>query len=343
MSEESRSSGTPAALAVAALLFLAGLGMLAFVFLRPSGPTLGGFDPPRARAGDTITLKGSAFGASTQTNIVLFGDRAGRVISASASELRVEVPDLTVAAGAATRVAVRVLVGQAVSAPMDLSVYRDAPAVAQAEPPPAAAEQPAAQAQPEPTSAPPQTQASAPIKASPAPSRPQKASQPVPVQTEPVAPQVPPLPPPQPVVPPAQRRFLLDRTAVQSNKRVNADLEGFDTTGVEVKRAPDVLGRVDFEVSPAQVRPGDRYSVKVYLINDGSKPIKLKEMFVATSVNGRLASGPVPPRARDIGPKKKEVIGTFTDTWRDTIATWAMDVTVTSDRGDVYKNQVLWK
>jgi hypothetical protein len=37
------------------------------------------------------------------------------------------------------------------------------------------------------------------------------------------------------------------------------------------------------------------------------------------------------------------VIGSFSDTWRDTIATWAMDVTVTSDRGDVYKNQVIWK
>jgi hypothetical protein len=64
---------------------------------------------------------------------------------------------------------------------------------------------------------------------------------------------------------------------------------------------------------------------------------------VATNVNGRLSSGPVPPRTRDIGPKRKEVIGTFSDAWRDTIATWAMDVTVTSDRGDVYKNQVLWK
>jgi hypothetical protein len=238
---------------------------------------------------------------------------------------------------------VRVLVGKAASAPMDFAVYRDVPAIAQTQPAPVTAEQPEGQAQAEPAPAPPQTQAAAPSKASPAPTKPQKPSKPVPVQAEPAVPQRPQFPPPQPVVPPAQRRFVLDRTAVQSNKRVNADLEGFDTTGVEVKRAPDILGRVDFEVSPAQIKPGDHYTVKVYLINDGSKPIKLKEMFVATSVNGRLASGPVPPRTRDVGPKKKEVIGTFADTWRDTIATWAMDVTVTSERGDVYKNQVLWK
>jgi hypothetical protein len=148
---------------------------------------------------------------------------------------------------------------------------------------------------------------------------------------------------PAPVLPPAQRRFVLERTAVESNRRVNADLEGFETDGVDVKRAPDVLGRVDFEVKPAQVKPGDRYTVTVFLINDGKKDIKLKDMFVATSINGRLVSGPGAPRTREVGPKKTGVIASFSDTWRDTIATWAMDVTVTSDRGDVYKNQLTWK
>ena len=33
---------------LAALLFLAGAGMLGYVFLRPTGPTLAGLDPARA-------------------------------------------------------------------------------------------------------------------------------------------------------------------------------------------------------------------------------------------------------------------------------------------------------
>jgi hypothetical protein len=104
-----------------------------------------------------------------------------------------------------------------------------------------------------------------------------------------------------------------------------------------------VLARVDFDVTPAQVKPGDRYTVTVFLINDGKKDIKLKDMFVATSINGRLVSGPGAPRIREVGPKKKGVIASFSDTWRDSTASWAMDVTVTSDRGDVYKNQLTWK
>jgi hypothetical protein len=345
MGEGSRSQRTPAALVLAAVLFLAGLGMLAFVYLRPAGPTLSRLEPARARAGDTITVTGSGFAASPQGNIVLFGDRAGRVISASGKELRVELPEVVVADGATATVGVRVLVGKAVSAPMDIAVYHEATA-AQSPAPAVAASAPEAEAQPPPQlpqSAPPGTQAAAIVKpAAPAAAKPAKPSKPPVGQPELPAVQAPPTLP-EPVVPTANRRFVLERTAVASNKHVNADLAGFDTTGVEVKRAPDVLGRVDFDVSPGQVKAGAKYTVKVFLINDGSKSIKLKEMFVATNVNGRLASGPVSPRVRDIGSKKKEVIGTFSDTWRDSIATWAMDVTVTSERGDVYKNQVIWK
>lgn len=347
MSEEqprTGSKGTPAALALAAVLFVAGLGMMAFVFLRPAGPALSGLEPARARAGDTITLKGRGFSSAPQGNIVLFGDRAGRVISGSDSELRVEVPEVGVADGATASVAVRIVVDKAASGPMELAVFREAPAVAEvASVPPAEGEQatqPAAggAAPPEP-----QPAAGSGKGAPPAPAKAAKPSRPAPVATEPAQAQAAQMPPGPPPVPPSQRRFVLDRTAVESNKRANADLVGFELDGVEVKRAPAVLGRVDFEVSPRQVKHGDPLTVKVYLINDGAKPIKLKEMFVATSVNGRLASGPVKPRMREIGSKKKEVIGTFEDTWRDTTATWAMDVTVTSERGDVYKNQVLWK
>jgi hypothetical protein len=66
-------------------------------------------------------------------------------------------------------------------------------------------------------------------------------------------------------------------------------------------------------------------------------------MFVATTLNGTLSAGPVAPRLREVAPRQRDVIGVFSDTWKPTVASWAMDVTVTSDRGDVYKNQVAWK
>lgn len=337
---ESGSGASRSVLLLAAAFLLAGAAMLAFVFLRPQGPELKRLDPVRARPGDTVILYGTGFDTASQGNVVLFGDRGGRVVGASATQLTVEVPAIELELGQTSNVAVRVLVGRSATNGVDLQVFREAAPVAVETPevtdaPPVET----AEAVVEPTP-PPATPTGGGAQATPRPRPPRAATPapPTPVATQPAAPA-----PVAPAVPPAQRRFVLERTAVESNKRANASLEGFETESVDLKRAPDVLGRVEFDVQPAQVKPGDRFTVSVYLINDGKKDISLKDMFVATNVNGRLVSGPATPKTRAIGPKKKTVIASFSDTWRDTIATWAMDVTVTSDRGDVYKNQIVWK
>ena len=346
---QSESGSSKAPLLLAALLFIGGLAMVAFTYLRPPGTRLSGVEPSRARPGDRVVLRGAGFAPDAAGNTVIFGDRTARVVGASESQLTVEVPEVALDAGQPSSVAVRVVVGPRASTALSVQVYYDASVQA------GSAVQSDAAVQASPTPAPPVETAVAKVEAEPsaasaggvAPKAPRTRTPSRPTPPPAVAAAAPPLAAPAPAapppLPPAQRRFVLERTNVESTKRVTAELEGFDTTGVDVKRAPDVVGRVDFEVTPSQVRPGDRFTVNVYLINDGRKDIKLKDMFVATSVNGRLVSGPAAPRAREVGPKKKAVIGSFSDTWRDTIATWAMDVTVTSDRGDVYKNQVIWK
>jgi hypothetical protein len=327
---------------------LMGAAAVAVVLLRPSGPQVSTLAPTRARPGEALTIKGSRFAPAPQSNVVLIGDHTGHVLSANSGEIRVEVPELEVAPGGEVRLGVRVLAGDRASAPVDVAIYREQNGDATEQ-----ASLPAASTPPGPAPTP------VPVTATPAPrteeARPPRraAATPRPPATAPAAP--PPATPPRPAVegpkvgalpepPPASRRaFVLERTTATSNKRVNLALAGFDPDGVDVKRAPDVAGRLEFEVSPSRVKPGDPYSVKAYLVNDGGKPIRIKQMFVATTVNGALSAGTMPPRLRDVAPKKREVIGTFSDVWRDNTATWAMDITVTSERGDVYKNQVTWK
>jgi hypothetical protein len=347
------SQSGSAARAVLGLLagMIMGAAAVAFFLLRPSGPQVATLAPTRARPGEAVTIKGTRFAAVAQSNVVLFGDHAGRVLSSNPGEIRAEVPELEVAPGSEIRLGVRVLAGDRASNPVDVEIYREQTGDATDQ-----ASQPAAP--PSPGAAP--TPAPVPVTATPAPKpddaaapRRRAAATPRPPATAPAEP--PATTPPGAAVegpgpgalpePPAatRRAFVLERTTATSNKRVNLALAGFDPNGVDVKRAPDIAGRLEFEVSPARVKPGDSYNVKAYLVNDGGKPIRIKQMFVATTVNGALSAGTMPPRLRDVSPRKREVIGTFSDVWRENTATWAMDITVTSERGDVYKNQVTWK
>jgi IPT/TIG domain len=343
---EQRSWASTFVFVVAGLLFVAGAGMLGYVALRPSGPRVFGLDPARVRAGDAITVRGQGFAPNPQGNIVLFGDQTGRVISATESDLRVEVPDIGMPDGATQGVGLRVLVGRTASDPFDLAVYREPappiPLPAEGEPEVVAAlEAPPAVV----AAIPPSTQAAEPQPpgpASPARRRPAPASPAPPATTTPEAPR--PRPPAaEPAAPPAPHRFVPERTAAESRKRVNGGLDGFDASTVDMKRAPEIVGRVHFEVAPGQVKAGERYTVNVFLINDGSKAIGIKQVFVATSVNGRLSSAPMAFQSDQVAPRKRVLLGSLSDVWRDTTTSWAMDVTVTSDRGDVYKNQIVWK
>jgi hypothetical protein len=150
-------------------------------------------------------------------------------------------------------------------------------------------------------------------------------------------------PTPEPAVAALSHTFVLERSAAVNNKRASSALAGFDAAGVDLKRAPEVPGRLDFEIMPSRVKAGDRYTVTAFLINDGSKAVHIKEMFAATTRNGVLSAAPVPPKNRDVSPRQRQVIGVFSDVWSADVVAWAMDITVTSDRGDVYKNQVTWK
>jgi hypothetical protein len=365
---EGRSFVSRAVSALALIALGGGVGAGTAWYLRNVGPEVDLLTPTRAHPGDVVTLKGLRFAPAPQGVIVLFGDQTGPVVKATADEIRVGVPARALEGPAERHVAVRVLIGDRASAPVDLTVYAEAPV-----PPVSTAQEsagPAATpttltAPPAPTLAPraveaarpPATAAAAPPSTTvPRPTAVAQASIP-PARTAPVATPAPPVaaathpaaepakppPAPEPVVASSPHTFVLERSAAVNNKRAGATLAGFDATGVDLKRAPEVPGRVDFEIMPSRVKAGDRYTVTAFLINDGSKGVRIKEMFVATTRNGVLSAAPVPPKNREVSPRQRQVIGVFSDVWSADVVAWTMDITVTSDRADVYKNQVTWK
>src|SRR5262245_30807316 len=202
--------------------------MLGFAYLRPPGTRLSGVEPPRARPGDTVILRGAGFAPEAAGNIVVFGDRTARVVSASESQLTIEVPELAVGAGQASSVGVRVVVGQSATPSLEMQVYSEAAT-------PTAAAAPVASLPPvesvettlaaEPTPPP----AAGTRARATRPSAPRATPAPVAVAAAPPASEALPPAAAPPAIPPAQRRFVLDRTNVESTKRVTAQLEGFDT------------------------------------------------------------------------------------------------------------------
>jgi tRNA A-37 threonylcarbamoyl transferase component Bud32/tetratricopeptide (TPR) repeat protein len=148
---------------------------------------------------------------------------------------------------------------------------------------------------------------------------------------------------------PAGRSFVMGKTVAQGLEAGSGSVpEGFEeSAGVTVKRgtqAAELPGRIGFEFSPESVKPGDRYSVNIVMLNEGAAPIQIKGMTISTTVNGRRSQGAVPPLAKTVAPKQKTVIYSLSgEIWKEDTTSWSMEVTVQTARGETYRNQVTWK
>jgi hypothetical protein len=116
---------------------------------------------------------------------------------------------------------------------------------------------------------------------------------------------------------------------------------GFDTEDVTVN--PDFLCRIRFDPTPDAVRPGEGYSLKVFLLNEGEKPIKIRDLTLGTTSNGARSSKPATLQTRDVPPKQAALLTDVNGVIEEGVTSWSLEASVSSARGDVCRNQVAWK
>jgi hypothetical protein len=143
---------------------------------------------------------------------------------------------------------------------------------------------------------------------------------------------------------PAVRTFVNGATRIEGEDGPYPDTPtGFDAGGVAVKRAPKVDGRIEFDVQPAQIKAGDPYLVRIYLRNEGKKAIKVKQLRMASSLNGSRSEAALTPRIKEVPAGSVGLMAEAPSVWKKDVTSWSIEVTVKSGHGEVYRNSVTWK
>ena len=359
-SERGSAAGIVAVLLLALLLALA--AYVAWGLLLT--PHLTGVSPNPAAEKTAVLLQGSRFAAAPGANIVLFGDQSGHVLRTGPTELEVQVPDLGLPPGRQARVPVRVLVDGRVSEVVELTIGLPPPPAPTPTPTPEPTATP--EASPEPKAAP----TAAPTAAPEAKPKPVATAAPGPAQVLAEAEtavgaadfdRAIPLYEQALKIDPANgkakagleqaraaatalaRGFVLGKTQVEGAPARGGDIKAFDSRDVSVRKPVEVAGRVEIEAAPSHVKPGDPVQLKVWLSNEGSKPIKVAGLNVATTVDSVRSSGPVTPLVKEVAPKQRVLVAEIADHWKAVGAIWRMEVQITSDKGETYTNLLSWK
>ena len=139
-------------------------------------------------------------------------------------------------------------------------------------------------------------------------------------------------------------RFVAGRTVIDSEKtrkeKARGGLVGFDSDD----KAPDFTGRIEFEMSPAQgLEANDAWTLRVFVVNQGGKPIRVQSVTLATTVNGTGAEAPVTPSAREIAPQQRVQIAESTGTWQEGTTAWAAEATLIAPKNETLKNTLTWR
>lgn len=148
---------------------------------------------------------------------------------------------------------------------------------------------------------------------------------------------------------PAGKTFVSGRTKAASaeTRAAGAGAPGFEEgSEVVVKtatQAAQLPGKIVFDVDPEQVKAGEAYKVRIYLVNEGNAPIEVQSMVIATSINGKSVRGPVPPLSKEVAPRQRALLRELPDTWKEATTAWSMEVTVRTPRSETYTNQVTWQ
>ena len=104
-------------------------------------------------------------------------------------------------------------------------------------------------------------------------------------------------------------------------------------------------GTIVFDAAPQVPKAGDSFRISVFLSNEGAQPIPLTGMTVTTTVDGRPQRGQLPPVTATVAPGQRGLVFQMPSgmVWRDSTQSWSMEIALTTQRGETYRNTLTWK
>ena len=140
----------------------------------------------------------------------------------------------------------------------------------------------------------------------------------------------------------AHRKFVAGRTVVDSEKTRKdkaRGLVGFDAD----EKAPDFAGRIEFEMSPGAVEANDAWTLKVFVVNQGQKAIRVQGLALGAAVNGTGGAAPVAANVREIAPQQRVQVAETSGTWHDGTTSWVAQATLTAPKNETLSNTLTWR
>jgi serine/threonine protein kinase len=110
---------------------------------------------------------------------------------------------------------------------------------------------------------------------------------------------------------------------------------------LEEATPPSVL--IEFQAEPRSPRPGETFTIKVFVVNEGGGSERISSLGMTTIVNGGRAAGTVPPLVSEAPPRSRTLVYRLSDMWKSSTATWSLTVDLRTARGETVRSTTEWR
>ena len=105
-----------------------------------------------------------------------------------------------------------------------------------------------------------------------------------------------------------------------------------------------IVNDSEFEMNPATgLTAGAPWTLRIFVVNEGEKPIRIQGVQAVTQVNGSGGATAVAPRTRQVPTQQRLLVGEHTGTWQQGTNAWSTQVTITANKGDSLRASVTWR
>ena len=96
---------------------------------------------------------------------------------------------------------------------------------------------------------------------------------------------------------------------------------------------------MEFEVLPPAVRPGQPFVVRIHLLNDGRKTVKIRGLELAAVVDGRRVPARAKPLQKEVRAQSRALVAEYSGVW-NAPREWALEAVVTADKDETVRSRL---
>jgi tetratricopeptide (TPR) repeat protein/predicted Ser/Thr protein kinase len=123
--------------------------------------------------------------------------------------------------------------------------------------------------------------------------------------------------------------FSTERTVVSPASA--AGPAGFE--GGEARRPVEFAGRLLFQVVPTAVHAGDPFVVRLRLVNEGRRPVRVRSLEAVVLAAGRRTTVDAKIVQREVEAQREAIVAEYSGEWHET-GPWMLEALVVTDRGE---------